>query len=273
MMQKKIPHFCGIMSLWSCWSLPVMPSLLPHVLWGRSQVSQFFANVMSPAIDIFQNIDASLLPTIYWPSFAIHDHTLVHRTVDKILRRLKGKFGIKRFLRDGYRTVVEDRNRSFYRPAEIKVSSCNVSWVATKSKSFAWLREGMHQIWGFCMWSPVSCNRFSPNLTRLHSVGRKINSPDDFWVHRYKIKFTFTLSKMFLLLLISPHYRKCLTSQFLSNVVLLGNYKMKNKKYDTIKIFLKSNTKMIETEVKSIPLTHIYMTGQFPGLVQALQYP
>lgn len=68
-----------------------------------------------------KNIDASLLPTIYWPSFAIHDHTLVHRTVDKILRRLKGKFGIKRFLRDGYRTVVEDRNRSFYRPAEIKL--------------------------------------------------------------------------------------------------------------------------------------------------------
>jgi hypothetical protein len=29
--------------------------------------------------------------------------------------------------RDGYRTVVEDRNRSFYRPAEIKVASCNVS--------------------------------------------------------------------------------------------------------------------------------------------------
>jgi hypothetical protein len=29
-------------------SLPVMPSLLPHVLWGRSQVSLFFASVVSP---------------------------------------------------------------------------------------------------------------------------------------------------------------------------------------------------------------------------------
>jgi hypothetical protein len=28
--------------------LPVMPSLLPHVLWGRSQVSLFFASVVSP---------------------------------------------------------------------------------------------------------------------------------------------------------------------------------------------------------------------------------
>jgi hypothetical protein len=76
-------------------------------------------------------------------------------------------------------------------------------------------------------------------------------------------------SSHFLLLLISPHYLKCLISQILSNVVLLGNYKMKNKKYDTIKIVLKSNTKIIETEAKSIPLTRIYMTGQFPGLIQA----
>ena len=59
-------------------------------------------------------------------------------------------------------------------------------------------------------------------------------------------------SSHFLLLLISPHYLKCLISQILSNVVLLGNYKMKNKKYDTIKIVLKSNTKIIETEAKSI---------------------
>jgi len=31
-------------------SLPVMPSLLPHVLWGRSQVSLFFASVGSPVL-------------------------------------------------------------------------------------------------------------------------------------------------------------------------------------------------------------------------------
>jgi hypothetical protein len=35
-------------------SLPVMPSLLPHVLWGRSQVSLFFASVVSP--DLRQKI-------------------------------------------------------------------------------------------------------------------------------------------------------------------------------------------------------------------------
>ncbi|CAG2222637.1 PHKA_B [Mytilus edulis] len=56
----------------------------------------------------------------YWPSFAIHEKHITDRTEDKVLRRLKGKFGIKRFLRDGYRTVLEDKNRTFYRPAEIK---------------------------------------------------------------------------------------------------------------------------------------------------------
>jgi hypothetical protein len=35
-------------------SLPVivMPSLLPHVLCGRSQVSLFFANVVSPGVRV-----------------------------------------------------------------------------------------------------------------------------------------------------------------------------------------------------------------------------
>lgn len=68
-----------------------------------------------------KNTDASLLPTVSWPAFAIHEEKLVHRTIDKALRKLKGRFGLKRFLRDGYGTVVEDRSRKYYRPAEIKV--------------------------------------------------------------------------------------------------------------------------------------------------------
>jgi hypothetical protein len=45
----------------------------------------------------------------------------VQRTLDKALRKLKGRFGLKRFLRDGCGTVVEDRSRKYYKPAEIKV--------------------------------------------------------------------------------------------------------------------------------------------------------
>ncbi|XP_064639915.1 phosphorylase b kinase regulatory subunit beta-like isoform X2 [Lineus longissimus] len=67
-----------------------------------------------------KNTDSSLIPTICWPAFATHDEPLRSKTIDKITRKLKGRYGFKRFLRDGYRTVVEDKNRKLYRPAEIK---------------------------------------------------------------------------------------------------------------------------------------------------------
>lgn len=74
---------------------------------------------------LFQNTDASLLPTVCWPAFAIHEEQVRHRTIDKVIRKLKGNYGIKRFLRDGYKTVIEDKNRKYYRPAEIKVIVVN----------------------------------------------------------------------------------------------------------------------------------------------------
>ena len=71
----------------------------------------------------FQNTDASLIPTVSWPAFAIHEDALVKRTMDKVERKLQGKCGFKRFLRDGYGTTVEDRSRKYYKPAEIKVNA------------------------------------------------------------------------------------------------------------------------------------------------------
>jgi len=43
------------------------------------------------------------------------------------------------------------------------------------------------------------------------------------------------------------------------------------KKNTTVGTVTKSNRKMTETETKLIPLTHIYMTSDFSGLVQADQ--
>lgn len=68
-----------------------------------------------------QNTDAALLPCISYPAFAVDDDALYSQTLDKIVRKLKGKYGFKRFLRDGYRTANEDKNRRYYRPAEMKV--------------------------------------------------------------------------------------------------------------------------------------------------------
>ena len=69
-----------------------------------------------------QNTDAALLPCISYPAFALDDEVLFMQTLDKVVRKLKGKYGFKRFLRDGYRTSLEDPNRRYYKPAEIKVS-------------------------------------------------------------------------------------------------------------------------------------------------------
>ncbi|XP_036922274.1 phosphorylase b kinase regulatory subunit beta isoform X1 [Sturnira hondurensis] len=67
------------------------------------------------------NTDAALLPCISYPAFALDDEVLFMQTLDKVVRKLKGKYGFKRFLRDGYRTSLEDPNRRYYKPAEIKL--------------------------------------------------------------------------------------------------------------------------------------------------------
>ncbi|KAB5525808.1 hypothetical protein PHYPO_G00144480 [Pangasianodon hypophthalmus] len=67
------------------------------------------------------NTDAALLPCISYPAFAVDDDALYSQTLDKIVRKLKGKYGFKRFLRDGYRTANEDKNRRYYGTAEMKL--------------------------------------------------------------------------------------------------------------------------------------------------------
>lgn len=54
-----------------------------------------------------KNTDSYLLATISWPCFATHDPTLYQSTKSKILRKLKGRYGLKRFLRDSYGTVLD----------------------------------------------------------------------------------------------------------------------------------------------------------------------
>ncbi|XP_059369804.1 phosphorylase b kinase regulatory subunit beta isoform X1 [Carassius carassius] len=67
------------------------------------------------------NTDSALLPCISYPAFAVDDDALYSQTLDKIVRKLKGKYGFMRFLRDGYRTANEDKNRKYYKPAEMKL--------------------------------------------------------------------------------------------------------------------------------------------------------
>ncbi|CAB3406620.1 unnamed protein product [Caenorhabditis bovis] len=65
-----------------------------------------------------KNTDASLLLTVGWPAFATHDEDLFEKTMKKCVRRLEGRFGLRRFHRDGYRTELEDNSRCFYEEHE-----------------------------------------------------------------------------------------------------------------------------------------------------------
>lgn len=67
-----------------------------------------------------KNTDGALLPTLGWPAFSIHENPIKHRAMKKAVHRLKGRYGFKRFIRDGYRTMMEDKKRRHYEVAEVK---------------------------------------------------------------------------------------------------------------------------------------------------------
>jgi phosphorylase kinase alpha/beta subunit len=67
-----------------------------------------------------KEIDAALLSIISYPAFAVEDVNLRDRTFNDIINKLQGKYGCKRFLRDGHQTVLEDTQRLHYEPWELK---------------------------------------------------------------------------------------------------------------------------------------------------------
>ncbi|XP_014600411.1 PREDICTED: probable phosphorylase b kinase regulatory subunit beta isoform X1 [Polistes canadensis] len=75
---------------------------------------------MLPRESSSKSVDAALLPTISFPAFATHEEVLYNQTKSNIICRLKGNYGFKRFGRDGYKTVLEDTQRRYYKSGEIK---------------------------------------------------------------------------------------------------------------------------------------------------------
>ncbi|CAF4215472.1 unnamed protein product [Rotaria sp. Silwood2] len=77
-------------------------------------------DMLLPRESASKNSDAALLLTVSWPTFAIHDSTLVQNTIRKCIRKLRGTHGFKRFLRDGQYTDLESKDQRFYDPTEMK---------------------------------------------------------------------------------------------------------------------------------------------------------
>lgn len=75
---------------------------------------------MLPRESTSKEVDAALLSVISYPAFAVHEAALVERVRTEIVTKLEGRYGLKRFLRDGHQTAVEDGARAHYEPAELR---------------------------------------------------------------------------------------------------------------------------------------------------------
>jgi phosphorylase kinase alpha/beta subunit len=75
---------------------------------------------MLPRESNTKETDAALLSVIGFPAFAVHDASLVKRVRTELINKLQGRYGLKRFLRDGHQTVLEDEGRLHYEPQELK---------------------------------------------------------------------------------------------------------------------------------------------------------
>lgn len=91
-----------------------------HVLPDEIARSRMTLKSLLPRESSSKEIDAALLSAISFPAFAVEDVALVERTRKDIIKKLEGRYGCKRFLRDGHQTVLEDPHRLHYEPWELQ---------------------------------------------------------------------------------------------------------------------------------------------------------
>jgi phosphorylase kinase alpha/beta subunit len=100
-----------------------------HVLPDEIARARLTLASLLPRESSSKETDAALLSIIGFPAFAVRDPQLVARTRTKIIEKLEGKYGCKRFLRDGHQTVLEDTTRLHYEPEELlKFEGIECEW-------------------------------------------------------------------------------------------------------------------------------------------------
>jgi GH15 family glucan-1,4-alpha-glucosidase len=96
------------------------PSSVIHAL--PDEITRNYTTLHSalPRESNSKEIDSALLSVIGYPAFAVHDSKLLAKTRSEIETKLRGRWGCKRFLRDGHQTVLEDTRRLHYDSHELK---------------------------------------------------------------------------------------------------------------------------------------------------------
>ena len=91
-----------------------------HVLPDEIQQCSAVLNSMLPRESFSKETDSALLSIISYPAFAVEDFDLTQLTRQTIMETLWGRYGCRRFLRDGYKNALEDPHRLYYINAELQ---------------------------------------------------------------------------------------------------------------------------------------------------------
>ncbi len=91
-----------------------------HVMPDEIARTRITLESLLPRESSSKEVDAAVLSVIGFPAFAVDDLELCDRTRQEIVTKLQGRYGCKRFLRDGHQTVLEDTTRLHYEPRELK---------------------------------------------------------------------------------------------------------------------------------------------------------
>ncbi|XP_022160580.1 probable phosphorylase b kinase regulatory subunit alpha isoform X1 [Myzus persicae] len=97
------------------------PFSVIHILSDEAQKCHAVLQSMLPRESNSKELDSSLLSVISFPAFSVDDPQLIQLTRNAIVSNLMGKYGCKRFLRDGHKTPREDPNRLHYDLHELRV--------------------------------------------------------------------------------------------------------------------------------------------------------
>jgi phosphorylase kinase alpha/beta subunit len=91
-----------------------------HVLPDEIARARIILESLLPRESGSKEVDAAVLSVISYPAFAVEQPDLVERTRQKVVDKLQGHYGCKRFLRDGHQVVIEDTTRLHYEPSELQ---------------------------------------------------------------------------------------------------------------------------------------------------------
>ncbi|MDP4301026.1 glycoside hydrolase family 15 protein [Leptothrix discophora] len=100
----------------------LLPGLAPRILVQGDDIAHARSTLAAllPRESESKETDAALLSVIGYPAFAVDDPELIEATRSRIVAKLQGRYGCKRFLRDGHQTVVEDHSRLHYEQGELQ---------------------------------------------------------------------------------------------------------------------------------------------------------